>query len=78
MIILGIIYLISAILMWLYVHLAYSAKGIGSSHLVSGEDVFMVICPFINTVGLISYLTNWPIKRNRRRYISYKKFFLIK
>lgn len=69
------IYALSAIGMWLYIHLSHGPNGIYSHADVDRRDVFMTLCPFLNTIGAVLWF-EWPLYRSDSDHI--KKFFRIK
>lgn len=73
-----IVYLLSAFLMWLHTHLAYSEKGRWSGLVVDGAEVWVVFISVINSfLSLFLWTGWWPIY-GRDRLKQYEKFFRIK
>jgi len=77
------IYLISVILMWLYLHLAHSKNGIFSGLDIGIIDAIVTIIPFLNTgIALTEYISHWPIKEkydSENKKVSFlNKLFNIK
>lgn len=75
-IILIAVYLVSCLISWYYIHLAYSKHGVWPNIYPDISDLFMVFYPLLNTgFAIIIWLIQWPIKGKINRY---SKFFKIK
>lgn len=74
-----IIYIISAVAMYVWVRIAHGEKGIFYALDVSLEDLALVIFPGVNTTAAIySWLSYYPYKRKPRKKFNFNKFFGIK
>ena len=81
MIILFIIYIISVIGMWYWIHLAHS-KG-GKYYIIEKTtifDVIVVFVPILNTIFMcIAWVVDYPFEKSEtKKEINYNKFFKIK
>lgn len=71
------IYCISAFMVWLYLHFAYSKRGVNKYDKPNANAVVVVFGPVINTLfAAISWFSKWPLER--KTTFNYNKFFLIK
>lgn len=71
------IYIVSFILSWLYVKLAFSKNGRYENLGTSWLEIFLCVMPLLNTMFLLyGYITHFPIKINDD--FSADKFFGIK
>lgn len=68
------LYVIPAFLNWIYVHLAYSKKGIFSGLNPDLNDLFFTVTPLVNIISLIQWPANFPIELGN----GLSKFFRIK
>lgn len=74
-IILIAVYLVSAYLTWLWIHIAQSKGGSYEGINTSFKDLFVTICPVVNTMfSLIGWLFYFPYSLKS----NYNKFFKIK
>lgn len=69
------VYVISAILYWLYAHLYFNKGGIGQYSSPTKIDVVVMFVPIFNTLYILAWVLSFPliIKGN---YI--KNFFMIR
>ena len=71
-----VVYLISCLISWYYMHLVYSKYGVWPNSYPDISDLLIVFCPLLNTIfAIIIWLVQWPIKGEIDRY---NKFFKIK
>lgn len=69
------VYLLSAILSYRYINLAYSDNGRWSTQFTGLSDFLFMITPIINTLFcLFGWLLHYPVRREK----DYNKFFKIK
>lgn len=69
------VYILSAILCWLYTHLYFNKGGIGQYPSPTKIDVVVMFVPIYNTLYLLAWTLSFPL-RTKKNYI--KKFFMIK
>lgn len=70
------VYIVSAFLMWRYIRIAHSKGGRWENIKTGLEDLFAVFTPFINSIFIISFIFNSPIKKIKTKK-DYSKFFAI-
>ena len=76
--ILVIVYAVSCFAWWKYISTAKSKGGIYFGNKVTGEEVFLVFCPLLNTLfSLIGWTCFYPKVRERNE-VEWDKFFKIK
>lgn len=68
------IYLISCLIAWYYMKLAYSKGGVWSNLNAKRSDIFMIFIPIINSFYFILFLTDYP----KEGEVKLNKFFNIK
>lgn len=71
-----IIYIVSASLMYLWVHKAYNKNGVFYGDDVDGMFLLMACVPLLNTIALIGWLVLYPTKGKNKSFTN--KFFRIK
>lgn len=75
------IYLISAFLWWIYIHIAHSKNGRWSNSLPNTFDIIITFIPIVNSVAAIIYwlLGNpYNIENRHKTNKSISRFFNIK
>jgi heme/copper-type cytochrome/quinol oxidase subunit 2 len=78
LIIILVVYLLSAYFAWRYIHIAYSKGGVWEELKPTHSDIFTVFCPVINTyLAVIGWLTS-PKVRTKKNSKTYDKFFKVK
>ena len=74
-----VVYGISAFMVYKYMQIAHSKGGIWSSSETGGGELFITFCPILNTLFMISWLVNWPFRNKRYSpFSNCNKFFKIK
>lgn len=71
-----IIYLICVVLGWLYMHHAYSEKGIWNNLTPGIAEVLFIISPF-NSAFLVMWILGYPLREDATKNNKYNKFFKI-
>lgn len=57
-----VVYLLSAVLNYLYIHLAHSKRGIFERDIPNDGDVAVTFIPILNTIFCIfMWLSEWPV-----------------
>lgn len=76
-----IIYVLSVILNWKWVNIAYSKDGVRYGMYYNREDLAdepaLALVPVINTIAAVRWIVEWPWK-TKNVIISSKKFFKLK
>lgn len=67
MIIAGIIYIISLILVYIWIRKNHSKGGVDEVLDVSGLDVFITIAPLYNTVFVIVFLVEYLYRKRKKK-----------
>ena len=75
-VILSVVYFLSAILVWRYMHLVFSDKGKWGNLTTGYAEIVITLTPVVNTIAcLFCWLLQYPIKRESK---NCNKFFNIK
>ena len=75
-IVLLLIYILSAFFMWLWIHKSYSKGGTNEIIEVDGSDLLFVFLPLVNTVlSICMWIIEYPIENKSK---SFNSFFKIK
>lgn len=71
-----LVYLISAIVTWKWFRIAFSPKGIWESLTPSLTEIFIVVCPVLNTINTFIVMFKTPFKERSNKDKS--SFFNLK
>ena len=69
-----VVYIVSVISGWFYVKLAHSKNGVWKNVNTDSKDVFVTFCPIINTLFIVGWVIEFPIKSE----FNFNKFFNVR
>ena len=59
-----LIYGTAVFITYSYLFIAYSKKGFMNDQYPDAMDMFIIICPALNFIGVYGWLFNWPYKKS--------------
>ena len=72
------VYALSAIGIWWWIHLSHGPNGIWKRAKLDQSDIFMTLCPVLNTIANVMWFSDWPLRKPEGSPSFAKKFFRIK